>query len=137
MMQAHKKITNAPNASYDRIDSRLEKIPADIRGALAPNQVERLLPLLAASRANHTLAFRVSTRFGDQGYYFAFLCGTEKRSAKRLEIEGQRRSWKGLVAKATAASIFYSTFVMSLVLVVPVLFFIITYIFDIELFPAG
>ena len=135
-MQNNQKNVNTLSVIPTATDDVFEGIPVDIRAVLEPHQIERLQSLLTTSRANHTIAYRVSTRIGSQGYYLSILCGLEKRSMQRLELEGQGRSLKGLLAKLTGASLLFSSLIVSATFIVPVLFYIITYVFGIELFPA-
>ena len=72
------------------------QIPADIRAALTPAQLARLVCLVAdlaaPPRAGHVIAYRASTRFLGQEIYLALFSGAERRAPDRLEQTRQKRS---------------------------------------------
>ncbi|HEX4893163.1 MAG TPA: hypothetical protein VFV47_07720, partial [Hyphomicrobiaceae bacterium] len=61
-------------------ESAVQRIPADIRAALAPSQVSRLADLLAPPNQGHSLAYQVSTSFLGREFYLALFSGWEQRS---------------------------------------------------------
>lgn len=77
--------------------------PAAALASAAP----RLAPEPGPSR--HALNYRVSTRLIGRTFYITLLCGSEKRSARRLRREGQLRRFLGVAGEiavvCTAVSI--------------------------------
>jgi hypothetical protein len=85
-------------------ESALQRIPADIRAALAPSQIARLADLLTPPGQGHSLAYQVSTSFLGREFYVALFSGWEQRSPNRLEGDGQRRSFKEVALGAVLIS---------------------------------
>lgn len=111
------------------------KIPQDIRDLLSPAQINRLEGLLARPRAKHVLAYRFSTRIGQQHIYFAMMSGFENRSPQRLAAEAQNRGAARVFVHFTALSLIYSGVVLSIwVVMIGVLYMLKSYL-GIDLFP--
>ena len=73
-------------------ESALQRIPADIRAALAPSQVARLADLLTPPSQGHSLAYQVSTSFLGREFYVALFSGWEQRSPNRATSSVANRS---------------------------------------------
>ena len=89
-------------------------IPQDICDLLSPRQIALLEGLLARPRAKHVLAYRFSTRIGQQHVYFAMMSGVENRSPLRLAAEAQNRGAVWVFVNITTLSLIYSGVVLSI-----------------------
>ncbi|MCC2098774.1 MAG: hypothetical protein KDJ29_17920 [Hyphomicrobiales bacterium] len=91
---------HAPEDDEDtELAAAVQRLPADIRAALSPAQLRRLSTLIAPYSAEHEASYQVSTALGRSRYYFAVFFGKEKRSDARLNREGKKRSFGGLVVR--------------------------------------
>lgn len=68
-------------------------VRADIRARLDAEQIAWLEEKVGARTASHAINYRVSTSFFGRRFYLTFLAGSEMRSLRRLQDEGQRRSF--------------------------------------------
>ena len=86
---------DATIAADDRVTPprRAVHIRGDIRASLDAEQIAWLEEKVGARTGSHAINYRVSTSFLGRRFYLTFLAGAEMRSLRRLQEEGQRRSF--------------------------------------------
>jgi hypothetical protein len=71
-------------------------IPTDIQANLSQDQVQRLDAMLLPRRTEHAVDYRVSSDLFGRRFYLTLFAGSENRSQRRLQDEGQTRSLGGV-----------------------------------------
>jgi hypothetical protein len=83
-------------------DALLQRLPQDVREALAPAQLDALAAALAQPTSPQLVDFRLSVRWLRRRYYTRLLIGHERRSLSRLQQEKQIHLGSAVVLMAAA-----------------------------------
>lgn len=76
----------------------LARLPEDIRARLTDAQVERLAALIEPpARTPHKMTYRASSSWFGKRFYIAVFVGTEKRAPDRVDQDGERRRFAGVL----------------------------------------
>jgi hypothetical protein len=113
------------------------RIPADIRAVLSPDQISDLVDLMLPPTSNHSVDYRVSSSVLGQKFYLNLFVGSEQRSQRRVLHDNQRRSFSLFLIEATLVSLAISLLVCGIAAVVVLALYAITPEHGVDLFDGA